>query len=660
MTTHPSKVLFHYISILWNEPEIQVYIKYLDNGMDFRLNYQLLSESLSTDLSLASSFYGKPSEAPQFFNFLSFSDLTRLNNNVMPSSHCIALYRPKKKNQNEFIKVYDETTISKVFKHPNMFTKHTFLLLDNNQIAYSPTMVSPMNSERTLVGSKRSDPSDQISVILNELLGTHFPIHYNMNNLTNDPGVFYEFDMPILICCHSGCKLNRYDVKCENFYSNFGIFNENNKNSPKIIVITMDLDNKFLGYLPNTHTYDDILKKCVTSPGRLTDTNKYMESVLSKNQQIITNQKTKQKKETIENWKKHYHCHCDCCKIAIDNYSSNVNLEGPQPRYAIEPDIFEFLNFFNLNTDENRKSLNTIFKLSIASLDIESFAKMHEHPDKKLSSASYIGQTQRVISTQEFALIGYGDCFDIEKISEHYKVFSVKNSEKEETKSAKLLVDELIKHIFERYEFVIKEKENLLSKLYAFIEVFKECHEKFWSSEVNPPSQKERDESFNRGFCGKFLSHLDKIKKSYYIYTFNGGGFDLILLHKFLATHFKSQGHQKPLRILKKMSRIQKLSVPKTGIHFVDICDVIGRGTTLNGFAQMTGQKQFKLKFPFGSFKSANFLFEKKLPTDEASWFNDLQQYQPTSKEIDEAIQDFNRLQCANIGEYLKAYLKSK
>ena len=108
------------------------------------------------------------------------------------------------------------------------------------------------------------------------------------------------------------------------------------------------------------------------------------------------------------------------------------------------------------------------------------------------------------------------------------------------------------------------------------------------------------------------------------------------------------------------MSRIQKISVPKTGIHFVDICDIIGRGTSLNGFAQMTGQTQFKLKFPFGSFRSADYLFEKQLPTNEKSWFNDLQQYQPTRQEINEAFDDFNRLQCSNIGEYLNAYLKSK
>ena len=66
---HPSKTLFKYLAKLLKLTELECYTLYLDNALDFRLDFNSLSENLETDPELALSFYGSENEAPRFFNF---------------------------------------------------------------------------------------------------------------------------------------------------------------------------------------------------------------------------------------------------------------------------------------------------------------------------------------------------------------------------------------------------------------------------------------------------------------------------------------------------------------------------------------------------------------------------------------------------------------
>ena len=97
----------------------------------------------------------------------------------------------------------------------------------------------------------------------------------------------------------------------------------------------------------------------------------------------------------------------------------------------------------------------------------------------------------------------------------------------------------------------------------------------------------------------------------------------------------------------------------RSGISFLDICDLIGGGNSLAKFSKLTGQEEVKMVFPFRCFKSLDFLNRTSLPTSEMDWFNDLANEFTAEEDIKRAHNDFKRLEVKSVGEYLEAYLKS-
>ena len=54
---HPSKSIFKYLAKLLKLSEIECYILYLDNGENFRLDFNSFAENLHSDSELTESFY---------------------------------------------------------------------------------------------------------------------------------------------------------------------------------------------------------------------------------------------------------------------------------------------------------------------------------------------------------------------------------------------------------------------------------------------------------------------------------------------------------------------------------------------------------------------------------------------------------------------------
>ena len=130
---HLGKQLFKKLSALLQITELQCYTLYLDNALDFRLDFRSLSDDVKTDITLAKHFYGDINEAPKFFNYKSCFDWARLNSNIMSKSDCLCLYmeKTKKSGEKQYIKIYDESCITRLF-YPNLtVTRHIFLLQKN-------------------------------------------------------------------------------------------------------------------------------------------------------------------------------------------------------------------------------------------------------------------------------------------------------------------------------------------------------------------------------------------------------------------------------------------------------------------------------------------------------------------------------------------------
>lgn len=672
-----AKFVFQQLSKIYKTTnEIDIYIKYLENALDFRLNFDSLTSGLKLDKNLTELFYGNKNEPPKFFDYRKYADWSRLNNSIMPENECLAFYQKKKNG--EFIKIYDESIINKLFNSTNKLNllKHIFTIAKNKkgeiEVDYTTNILSPFiypaKSEVQLM-SETQLKGKHIASLINAFLNANCESQeklqktWDFDYLTSDPSLLNFVKQPILICSHIGSKINwKYKSnKVYNHFSSLALYNESINFEPIVICLSLDQDeNLIVAYNPEKEIKKKIIKQCIDSPGRISGANEFF----LKNQKPETRKryikKLNDKKNNIEKWWSLYPCRCDTCLLGKKSYSMNVALNGPQQRTSIELNTLEFLQFFNLKTSLILQNLEKVYDLSIASLDIECYNQEISESGQNLSNISYIGSKTSVVSKQEMCLIDYGDHFMKKKPDHELFRITINNL-------AQQVVDDLMNHIFFRHEVIMQEKEELMEPLYDFVKRYQTAHNNFWIAELQKDSSlkpksftKIISDSFDNSLIGKFKKHLKKLKQMLYIYAHNGGAFDWVLMHRYIATHLKLKGHKKPLNTIKRESRFVKLSIPKTGICFVDSLDMIGIRCSLAKFAELTGQTDTKMVFPFKCFTSPEFLKQTKLPKKKKMWYNDLQQRYYTDEEIEEAHRAYNKMGAKNIGEYLEAYLKSK
>ena len=675
MTMHLAKQIFKKISALLHLTELQCYTLFLDNALDFRLDLRSLSNQAKTDVNLAKHFYGSLDDAPKFFNFMSCFDWARLNNNIMSKSECLCLYIEKitQSGQKKYIKVYDESCVTRLFQPTLSITRHIFLLTKDKGekkfcISYlsdkSNWHIYPEISETEYI-LHRGKKCIHISECLNDILKLIDPDieaipNCSFDELTSNMSLLNHIDRPLVICSHTGSKLTMSSVSSHRaikpkkmHFSSLATFNEKSSNEPLVLCITLPQDtDHFFIYQPQKLISKEIINSCIKCEGGATGINEYLKDVANKTEKIENNKKN----EFIEKWWSRYICRCQSCKLAKNEYANNVSLYGPQQRAGINLDTVEYLIIFNLKTDENIRILLRVYELTVAAVDLESFTKKTQKMPIKVKKLSCVGERSKTVGVQEISLIGYGDSFL--KVP-HLKIFDVIPGRK----PARSVVDSFVGYILERQKIIEIEKEMLLQPLFDFINSYKEAHNSFWLKEFENETDrvtvlKTIFHSHRNSLVGNFEQHLVKLKKALYCFSFNGSRYDHILLHKFMAASLKLRGLKKPLHIIKRDSRIIRLTIPRSGIRFVDICDAIGPGSSLSSFAKLTGQKEEKMIFPFSSFDSIDFLKLKSLPSDRASWFNDLKQEFIPDTDIEKAHSDFKANGAKNIGEYLKTYLK--
>ena len=677
--THLSKAIFQRISTILNVTELQCYCMYLENALDFRLDFRSLSQHVRTDLRMAKQFYGDKSSAPKFFDYKSCSDWSRLNNSIMPKTECLSLYLERSiqgsGSQKKYIKIYDETCVTRLF-HPQLsIRRHIFILHKEKtkqdlDISYINDRnywhIYPETSEEDKMLHK-SSRNFLIGECLNEVLimteqqkQYTIPHDLNFDMLTSSISLFDYIDRPIILCTHTGNRLTKAallghsSVKPINMhFSSLAVFNESNKNAPLVMCVTLPQDtDKFLVYVPKKDISEEIISQSVKSSGRITDINDYLKTLAKQTKKP----RDKECDAIIDKWWSKYLCRCNCCILAKTNYSANISLYGTQPRVGINLDTIEYLNIFDLKTPQILERLSKVYALSVASLDIESYTKKFEKIPSKINNLSFVGQKSRPIAVQEISLIGYGDSFFTDS---HIRIFEVQPIRK----PARSVVDAFVGHLLERQKIIEVQKGTFLRPLFEFVKLYKEAHTSFWLKEFENEVDRQAilktiKFSYENSLVGRFETHLRKLKRAFYCYSYNGGNYDYVLLHKTLAASLKERGFKKPLHTIKRDSRILRLSIPRTGIHFVDICDHLGPGFSLASFAKLTNQQEEKMIFPFSAFDSLDFLKEPELPTEKSKWFNDLKNEQISDSDIEQAHADFKRIGAKNIGDYLKSYLK--
>ena len=96
------------------------------------------------------------------------------------------------------------------------------------------------------------------------------------------------------------------------------------------------------------------------------------------------------------------------------------------------------------------------------------------------------------------------------------------------------------------------------------------------------------------------------------------------------------------------------------GVAFRDVTKLLAPSTNLRSFGQLFNLKQEKAHFPFSMLNSVRALSISDFPHDLKMWKSDLSGAGPsiTRADVLEAKRLYDEAGCANLGDYLKAYLR--
>ena len=144
-------------------------------------------------------------------------------------------------------------------------------------------------------------------------------------------------------------------------------------------------------------------------------------------------------------------------------------------------------------------------------------------------------------------------------------------------------------------------------------------------------------------------------QKNFFSRPFSSG-YDHVLLQSYLVPHlFEKRCRPKLEKRGNKVSTIRT----KDGIHFRDAVKLLSPSTNLRSFGRLFNLEQAKAHFPFGLLTSVSALSLPELPEDLAAWKSDLTGSDPvTAEDVAEARRLFAEAGCANLGDYLRTYLK--
>ena len=673
---HVTKLIFETIGKLLGISGLDCYTKYLEHSFNANINLKVFSHSLQWDSKHALYFYNKQkNQKCSFFCHKNYKNWITVSKHVLPPDLAISFYIDERDN---VTKIYDESTVDKLFKEDK---GRYILVLKNKTLSLLKAEDKPnlchFSEKRFIRNTKQKWRTYQhykdrnLYKLINILVkGKHDSNSNDIDfyDVMYNGDAFKNVKCPIILCTHVHSKYvkqlykktrnNRISPNSFKFYT-IMTYNETCETTPIVICLTY-VDDEFYGYRPKKRYLEYILTKNAASMQNIQGVTDFYKGFarlpeckpLKKKQANNTDDN----KLTFEKWWPNYPCRCDCCMLS-KTYKDNFEFFKPQTRRSIKLNTVDYMKMFNLYTPQNITKLKEVFDLSTAGLDLESFTLQRNEYDVNFKPISKYSNETKVIAEQEIGMIGYGDdTLDDRDLP----VFRSKY-----TNNPEIAVKAFFDHLFIRYHYLRIKKEKLLTDLILFTNKVYDLHCVFWKKRLINENLKDVkqliEKSFEHSLPGKFRTHLKKITKNLFVHTFNGGNYDYVLCHKFFITVLKKYPqyiNRQPCRIIKNGSKILSIKVAKCEIYFVDILDMLGPGCSLAQFAELTQQEDAKLVFPFKCLTCLKSLNAKTLPEDKRLWFNDLKQEFYSDTEIQKAKDNYARLGCKNVGEYLEIYLR--
>jgi hypothetical protein len=246
--------------------------------------------------------------------------------------------------------------------------------------------------------------------------------------------------------------------------------------------------------------------------------------------EVKLSKKQMQKKLKFQEQLGRIRCRCKFC-LGAQSYSEKQLSFGPQKLHKNKLTLFDFLKIFNIDTELNRNLVLKCCDLSFGTLDFESYSKEIEtspleNNPRDIVTDTQLGSSSVPLVTQKPVLFAHLDGLhdDDEDDEFHVRIFHVT---RDSEYTAKL--KEYIEHLIERKRLLVNKKIALLEPLLTFVAIMKAHHKSFYLEEKKMPAEQVKH-SFAAGLFGMFERTVHHLIETFKIYTFNGSGYDHILL----------------------------------------------------------------------------------------------------------------------------------
>ena len=363
---------------------------------------------------------------------------------------------------------------------------------------------------------------------------------------------------------------------------------------------------------------------------------------------------------------------CANCEICSDAaYDANMAAAGPEKLVTYAPDVGELLELTGLATPETARVVERLCELSVASMDIESATR---ELDAAPPSDPASGLTHAVVDElfleghdrklQRPVMVAHLD--SLRPDDDEPRVFVVADDSEE---AVFRLMADYWDHVSERRRACEEAKRELAAGIFAALAEYREAHDAYFAERAPPPpppgEEEEEETDWERpdvagawrcSLFGQLERSLERLVRSYGVFSFYGSGYDHVLLLGYLVPLLYERGCRPKLE-----KRGNKVSTIRTrdGVHFRDAVKLLSPSTNLRSFGRLFGLEQAKAHFPFRLLTSVASLAAPELPPDPADWESDLTGAPPvTAAEVAEARALFRERGCRNLGDYLAAYLK--
>lgn len=230
-------------------------------------------------------------------------------------------------------------------------------------------------------------------------------------------------------------------------------------------------------------------------------------------------------------------CDCELCR-ECSKYQDNLERCGSQGLYTVDWDLFTYLKVLDLDSEDNLGAVREALRLSVSGMDLETSTVSLSSEQAPLGSGGFEAPHEKITAqprqggdhelAERILLIGHID--NQEGESAEVEMFEAGRS----PAGVRDVVHKYVRYVCVRQRKMELRKRLLLRPLLEFASRHREAHLSCLESNGVDPATAAGSWKFS--LLGRFEQRVEKLCRKYYVYAFNGSGFDFPLLCGHIST----------------------------------------------------------------------------------------------------------------------------